>query len=749
MKIMKTYLLLIFIFFFKLGIATHIVGGEIYYDNLGGNNYKIHMKVYRDCISALYPPFDDPAIITVYDASSNLITTLSLASPIITIVPPSNNSPCSPATSGIVCVEEAIYQGVINLPPKVGGYYIVYQRCCRNGTILNLIVPGSVGATYWEHIPGPEVVAVNNSPRFTKRPSTYICANIPIAFNHAATDPDGDSLVYSLCTPFTGLDACCPIITIPASGVTSSGFCVSPPSFCPSACTPPPYMSVPFAVPYSASYPLSSSPAININSTTGFLNGVPNILGQWVVGVCVSEYRAGVLIGTHHRDFQFNVISCPAVVVADINSQTASGPAGAGYCNGFVITYENNSYNATSYFWDFGDPLVTSDTSYAFNPTYTFNTPGTYTVTLIVNPGSACSDTAYQVFIIKPLLKPDFLEPTGQCFSVNSFNFVGAGLFQGTGTFAWNFGPNATPSAASTVSVNNVVFNAPGTYTVSFTVAENGCIATAIKTITVYQDPKAGIGPFIGNGCNPFTITFLNTSTASSTMNYTWVFSDGTTSNELNPTHTFSPPGIYSASLTLITTEKCIDTSLVSAVNSITVNPSPLAGFTATPTLTTIFDPDISFFNTATSLGIVSWYYDFADGTNSNLINPLHTYATWGDFYVFQTVTNNFGCPNTVSLLVRILPEFRFWIPNAFTPANGDGMNDIFKPKVIGVTDYVFMIFNRWGDQIYKTNDTEAGWNGTFKGKPSPIDVYVWKCEFKNVVSNEYESHIGHVTIVR
>jgi gliding motility-associated-like protein len=692
------------------------------------------MKVYRDCLGG--PAFDNPAFFTVFDATGAVITTLNISLTSSLTVPPSNNSPCAPTTAGLACVEEGYYETILNLPPKIGGYYIVYQRCCRNGTILNLISPGSVGSTYWEHIPGPEVVAVNSSPRFKKRPPIYICANIPIAFDHSATDADGDSLAYSLCTPFDGLSSACPIV------LAGGG--------CPTVNTPPPYTSVPFIAPFSSSYPLSSSPAININPVTGFLDGVPNLLGQWVVGVCVSEYRAGVLIGTHHRDFQFNVISCPAIVIADIKSQTSLVPGSSGFCNGFALTYTNTSGgSASTFFWDFGDPTVTTDTSSLANPTYTFGTAGTYTVTLIANPGSPCADTTTKLFIIKPLLKPEFLEPIGQCLSGNHFDFVGAGVFQGTGTFAWNFGPNATPSSSSTVSVSNVIYNAPGTYTISFTVSENGCIATATKTIEVYIDPLAGIGPFNGSGCDPFTITFLNTSTASSTMYYTWVFSDGTTSNEPNPTHTFYPPGIYSASLTLITTEKCIDTSLVSAVNSITVNPSPLAGFTATPTLTTIFDPDISFFNTTTSPSIVSWYYDFADGTNSNLVNPMHSYTTWGDFYVSQTVTNNFGCPNTVNLLVRILPEFRFWIPNAFTPGNGDGMNDVFKPKVIGVTDYSFLIFNRWGEQIYKTNDTEAGWNGTFKGKPSPIDVYVWKCIFKNVVSKEYESHVGHVTIVR
>jgi gliding motility-associated-like protein len=102
-----------------------------------------------------------------------------------------------------------------------------------------------------------------------------------------------------------------------------------------------------------------------------------------------------------------------------------------------------------------------------------------------------------------------------------------------------------------------------------------------------------------------------------------------------------------------------------------------------------------------------------------------------------------------MKILVKVLPEFRFWIPNAFTPGNKDGLNDVFKPIAIGVEDYTFLIFNRWGEQIYKTNDPESGWNGTYKGKPCTDDVYIWKCEFKNIVSQENESHVGHVTLVR
>jgi hypothetical protein len=153
---------------------------------------------------------------------------------------------------------------------------------------------------------------------------------------------------------------------------------------------------------------MASSPAININPSTGFLDGVPNIQGQWVVGVCVSEYRNGQLIGVHHRDFQFNVIPCPFVVVADIISQTTTNNGqGTGYCNGFTISYSNNSYNGSTYHWDFGDPNTLADTSNVYNPTYTFPLPGTYTVTLIVNPNSACTNSLCKLNCLVNVLSPN------------------------------------------------------------------------------------------------------------------------------------------------------------------------------------------------------------------------------------------------------------------------------------------------------------------------------------------------------
>lgn len=703
------------------------------------------MKVYRDCIYGI-PELDDPAHVTVFRSNGSIFTTLSMQRISYVEIPPDINNPCvTPLTD--VCVQEGIYESTVTLPPLTGGYTIVYQRCCRNNSILNLIEPGGVGTTYWEHIPGPEEVAINSSPRFNLFPPIYICRDLRINFDHAATDPDGDVLVYSLCSPFNGLDACCPIILPSLTPQVQNSFCTNPPSsfFCPSDNPPPPYALVPFISPYSGSYPMASSPAININSTTGLLDGVPTLIGQWVVGVCVSEYRNGVLIGTHHRDFQFNVIPCRVDVASAIQTQTQ-------FCTGLTVDFGNqsssNAASGLSSFWNFGDLSTLADTSHAFSPSYTYPSPGIYTVTLIVNRDQPCTDTSVQSFKVYPLLDINFTAPPSQCLINNSFTFNGSGAMDGSGTQEWFFGPNASPNYSTSLNASSVTFTSAGLHPVKFLVKENGCADSVIRDVKVYEMPTASFVHNLVAGCDPFTYTFQNLSTAETAMSYQWQFSDGGTSTEQNPTHTFSPPGIYSASLTINTSDGCVWRDSTFAISMINVSASPISQFSATPIVTSIFEPDISFTNMA-SFDVVSWTYDFGDYTSSNDENPNHSYTHWGDFVVSQTVINQYGCPNTNTLTIRILPEFRFWIPNSFTPGNDDGLNDIFKPITIGVEDYTFYIFNRWGEMIYKTNDTEAGWNGTFKGKESPMDVYVWKCDYKNVVTKGHEFRIGHVTLVR
>jgi len=133
-------------------IGAHLVGGELFYRCLGGNEYEITMKIYRDC-GGVGAPFDPLAKVGVFNANDNsLYTMLLMPFPGSDTVPINNVSGCFTLPPNL-CLEAAFYVDTITLPPIVGGYNIVYQRCCRNPTIVNLTNPGNWGSTYTSYIP--------------------------------------------------------------------------------------------------------------------------------------------------------------------------------------------------------------------------------------------------------------------------------------------------------------------------------------------------------------------------------------------------------------------------------------------------------------------------------------------------------------------------------------------------------------------------------------------------------------------
>ena len=716
------------------------------YDNLGSNNYKITLKVYRDCNSQ--SPFNgigngSPAYLTVYDGAQNVIGVYDIGSPIITSVPPVINSPCI-NTPNTVCVEQGIYTYTLNLPPVAGGYDIIYQVCCRNATILNILNPGSTGATYYTHIPGPEVVLSNNSPRFTNLPPIFVCRGLKFTFNHAATDPDGDQLVYSICTPYQGMDPCCVLFGQPNPIGPN---CPSPPSSCPTANPPPPYTPIIFQSPYTSSYPIASSPAFSINPTTGILSGTPNMNGQFVFNICVQEFRGSQLLNTHYREFQVNVVTCSVSVQSIINDQGTISGANV-QCQGLKIDFVNqsiNNSNAPAYHWDFGVVPISTDTSDITNPSYTYPDTGLYVVTLISNPGKICADTSTKVFYIYPPLKINYAVPAPECIKNNSFNFSATGVYLPQTTYSWSFGPNATPAMSTLKNPVNIVFNHTGYIHVKLDAKQFACRDSFIDSIYIYKRPLAKINNLPTILCDPAKVAFSNGSSSELPVSYLWNFSNGNTSTAYEPVQVFTPSGVYSVTLTVKTTSVCVDTSITSIYN-VTVNPSPFAGFTFSPQVTSIFDPLITIDNAASG-DVTGWSYSFGDGTSSSFPGEQHIYQAYGDYVILQTVTNKFGCTDNIEQTVKILPEYRFWIPDAFTP-DDDALNDEFLPIVIGVVNYDFEIFDRWGERIFKTNTISQGWNGKYKGKLCKQDVYVWCITFTNVVSFKDEAHYGQFTLI-
>jgi gliding motility-associated-like protein len=723
--------------------ATHIVGGEMIYDFLGKNadgsdRYRITLRIYRDCGlgEADFDGFQGTnAYLSVLAADQSLTQRVNIGMPVVTRVPPSINSPCMQAPTDI-CVEEGVYTYTLDLQPRPGGYYIVYQRCCRNVSILNLIQ--QQGATYYAHIPGPEDATGNSSPRFNKFPPIFLCGDINFYFDHAATDPDGDELVYTLYTPFAGLDACCPIL---GAGVNTNA-CGSPPLVCPTLASPPPFAPVIYTGNYSAMNPLASNPALAIDPATGKLIGKPNLVGQFVVCIAVKEYRNGKLLNIHYRDFQFNIKSCVVSVISDMADQVKK-------CIGNVITFTNQSVTTVgglTFKWDFGVPNKNDDTSNVTHPTYTYADTGMYVVTLIGNPYKSCSDTVRKKFHVYPTLAVNFPPADKQCFKNNAFSFSVAGSHMSSATFTWNFSPSATPSVSSDKTPANVRFKEPGVFFVRLYGKQLTCIDSFIDSVRIVRRPEAKIITGPQSRCVPATVTFSNGTISDEPARYQWNFGDGKKTSARDPVTVFTEPGIYWATLMAITDGVCKDTS-VASISQVTVHALPVPGFSVSPEVTSIFDPLISIKPGAGGEGL-SYLYDFGDGTISYHHNPDHVYADYGNYTITQYVTDIHGCTDSIKDIIIILPEHRFWAPDAFTP-DANGLNDEFMPCAIGVTAYDFQVYDRWGRLVFRTSDPQMGWDGSYRGEECPQGVYAWKVSYRDILNYENALRCGHVTLIR
>jgi len=286
--------------------ATHVAGGTMTYRCLGNDRYEITMEFRRDCLNGdEAAPFDDPAHFGVYDKDFRLLTisVLDEIDPSITLtgyfeIPLTTNdtlietltTECD-VISGDVCVQTTVYRDTIRLPQLEGGYTILYQRCCRNISLSNIMDPVNTGATYWVTITEDALKECNSAPEWDDWPSIYICADDTLRYRHSATDADGDSLVYSLCTPTSGLTRdnniwFAPPITNSLDDVVWNGG-------------------------YSLNNLFGGGDPLVIDQNTGEMYAVPPAIdNQYLVGVCVSEYRDGKLLSVIKRDFEYNIRTC-------------------------------------------------------------------------------------------------------------------------------------------------------------------------------------------------------------------------------------------------------------------------------------------------------------------------------------------------------------------------------------------------------------------------------------------------------
>ncbi len=364
--------------------ASHIVGGEMTYRCLGKFGSIIRLEVRltlrRDCLlGSPEAEFDNPANIGIFDSEGNILRELGRFGVFEMKLRNDDTlneilkTECD-VIGGDVCVHTTTYVERIDLPFKKGGYLLAYQRCCRNMSISNIMTPELVGATYTVRITEEALNVCNSSPRFLDWPPIYICSDRAVTFNHAVTDVDGDSIVYSLCAPYVGADTANSKPSIPKA----------------------PFTTVVYRPPFSLFNLIGGSPALEIERKTGVITGqpMPNIVGQYLIGVCVNEYRNGKLLSQVRRDFQYNVRICTTNPVANFSADKDN------ICDeDRLVTFTNKSINSQEYRWFFNYPTNTF-TSQDTNPKFLFPKSGIYNVLLVTKRDKGCIDSSMQAIYV-------------------------------------------------------------------------------------------------------------------------------------------------------------------------------------------------------------------------------------------------------------------------------------------------------------------------------------------------------------
>ena len=317
-----------------------------------------------------------------------------------------------------------------------------------------------------------------------------------------------------------------------------------------------------------------------------------------------------------------------------------------------------------------------------------------------------------------------------------------------------------------TYSWNNNLGNGTGPFTVfpnqtiTYVVAvSNQCGITVQDSVTVSINPPPAISLSSDTTkiCAPNSIQFDDNSvtgnTADPIVSWLWNFGDGTTSNEQNPIHSYVSAGAYLTTLTVTTTVGCSNNN-ATIPYIINAYAKPTAAFSVNATELEI--PSQSLICTNQSVGASTYLWNFGNGSTATDTNPIYLYPDVGIFTVQLISSTAFGCKDTAEAEVVTNSTVNF--PNAFTPnrnsATGGAYdensldNDVFFPYTKGVEDYLFQVFNRWGELIFESNDLKIGWDGYYKGKLCQDDVYIWKVNLKFKNGKSF-TKTGDVTLLR
>ena len=687
---MRYFLIIISLIFFSLkGNATHLVGGNLGYEYIGkfGVNYryKIMLTTYTDCA----PPsnFEDGPEQTIADIGvyehdlqnspmggasiKNFFGSVNMTLVLVERIDPNIPNGCNIGTG--TCIDKAVYEGFIDVPLNFSGYHIFYERCCRNGTIVNLVPQESM--SFHAYISPP--LLGNSSPVFTDDPIPFLCAGDTTTLLNSAIDPDGDMLVFSFVQPY---DAQFSSDTDPAPGPPGSlNWTINP---------------VTYAGGYSLVQPFGAGGYTNINASTGLTTYYPPTTGDYVVAVEIKEYRNGNLIGVTRRDLQILVLSCP------LNPAPNIDPTAGTTSNQFIMEEGETLCFDFGYDDPNGNSLTLSAGGAVFdvnmvNPNATIDQPitGLDAVSTEFCWTTACgqaqslpyqfqisvmddgcppktTNSVYQI-TVNPVAPPTSIngDPVVCQFSTDTYttqNITNT-------TYNWTItGGNIIADNGSSIDIQ---WMTPGTGTISL-IAENqfGCLSEPINqdiTVTIAPNTDAGLDTTI---CFGDTINIVATTDALPGFSTSWT----PNANMINGTTLI--PDVFPTD----TTKYFVLVTLGGgcfALDSVTVNVN--IPFVNAGADTSICFGDSIQLNGSSSIGTTNWTPSIGL-SNDAILNPFASPIVTTEYVL--AVIDGFGCRMTDTMDLTIDQAFTLTTSNDTTICLGDCAN----LSAFGATTYAW-----------------------------------------------------------
>ncbi len=451
---------------------------------------------------------------------------------------------------------------------------------------------------------------------FETNDTIVVCGNSELNYSFSAKDPDGDVLRYEFCNAWRG-------------GATSPQAQIQP-----NPASAPPYTPVPYSSGYSGNSPLGQG--VSIDQNTGLITGIaPGLPGEYVVTVCVSEYRNNILIATTRKELHMRVGNCtPISATLDPNYIT---------CDGFNLTFQNNSTSPDiqNYFWDFGVASVANDTANQPFTNYTYADTGVYTVKLIVNRGLACSDSTTTQAKVFPGFFPDF-SFSGICVTKpTNFTDGTTATYGVVNSWAWDFGNPGVTTDNSTQQNPNYSYPTTGNFNVRLiATSSKGCKDTIVKPITIINKPPLSVQFKDTLICNGDALQLKAIGNGS----FSWTPQGGDITNENTATPTVNPSATKKYFVQL-DDNGCLNTDSVQVrvVNFVTLQ--------ARGDTTICTTDSVQLY--AVSDGLKFSWTPSATISNPNILNPMARPPGTTTYMVTATIGN---CRATDDVVVSTVP---------------------------------------------------------------------------------------------